>query len=192
MLKIGVLAEKNSSKIVDSLTVILKSNNNLIAIKNNSNRILKDVDFFEKNGIEYSIIIFNSSKIYPVSLDILILDNEDNKRIVSYELIKCIGENTILIYNTDNGYLPHIEHPNAIDYGFCSDSTVSISSVDYSDNKISLIVSIQKPFQGIYEDYFDICEFLIETKYITKISNLIPAVICGLVIGAINYTVLKI
>ena len=47
---------------------------------------------------------------------------------------------TVLIYKTDNGYLPKIEHQNAIDYGFSSNSSVNVSSIEYVyDDKANVI-----------------------------------------------------
>ena len=192
MLTIGILAPNNSAEISNALQILFKHNRELFAVKKNSRTILDDIDLFEKSGIKYTIITFDKKKIYPVLLDVLILDNENNKKIVDYELVKCVGEKTILIYNTDNGYLPHIEHPNAIDYGFCSASSVSVSSINYNENNISLIISVQRSFCGLFYNTCQIGEFLIESCFITKISNLLPAVICGLVCDVINYAVVKI
>ena len=177
MIKIGILAPGNSDEIIDSLVNMLKKCKKMVAVKQNSRRINNDIRLYEKTGIEYVFIEFGNKRIYPVDIDIMILDNARNDNIVSYDLIKCISDNTVLIYNTDSGYLPYIDHPNAIDYGFGINSCVGISSISYSDNKISVIVSIQRPFIGLFFNKIDVCEFSVEVFAINKTVNIIPGII---------------
>ena len=192
MLKIGVLSPKNSTEIVEALISLIKSKNLLVAVKKNNPRIFSELSFFSECGIDFSIIVFEKSAVYPIDLDILILDNEYREQIVSYDLIRCIGEKTFLIYNTDNDTLPLIEHPNAIDYGYSAKSSVTISSIDYTDNEISFIISVQREFSGIYNNRLEIGEFLIKSKFIANVTNILPAVICCIVSDIIKYAVVKI
>lgn len=192
MTKIGILAPNNSTQIVNALVMIFKSDKTLVAVKKNNARIEHELNFLDRNGIKYTLIVFNTKKIYPVGLDVLILDNEQNTRLVSYDLIECMSERTILIYNTDNGFLPHINHPNAIDYGYSSTSSVTISSVNYTENSISFIVSIQREIYGLYDNILPIGEILISSGYKAELCNLLCAVICSLICGIINYAEIKI
>ena len=192
MTKIGILAPNNSTQIVNALVMIFKSDRKVVAVKKNNPKTDYELNFLDKSGIKYALIIFNEKKIYPVELDVLILDNEQNSKLVSYDLVECMSEKTILIYNTDNGFLPHINHPNAIDYGYNPTSSVTISSVNHRENSISFIVSIQREICGMFDNILPIGEILINSKYKAELCNLLSAVICSLVCGIINYAEIKI
>jgi len=182
LVKIGILACENTAQITEALILILKTSNNTITIKNNYNSEDDDLLSFIYSDTDYLIIPINHKKAPKFTLDILILDNPNNKRIITYDLVNCVRENTILIYNTDNGYLPKLEHPNAIDYGFSASSTVGISSIEYSDyNTCSFIVSVQKPLNCLCGEIFPIGELLTISNSDIKIENRIPAVICSLI-----------
>lgn len=192
MICIGILAAQNSQEIANALVTVMKSKHQLTAVKYNNPNIENEIKLFEYSGIDYALILFDRYEIYPVNLDILILDNPENKRIVSYDLLKCIKEHTIVIYNTDNGYLPYLDHPNAIDYGLNSSSAVSVSSVNYFfDSHISFIVSVQRELSGLFST-LPIGEVRIDSDSSISISNQIPAVICALVCGLIDYLCVKI
>lgn len=181
MIKIGILAPQNHKEITNTLLDIFKINHIIAAVKKNSRDIKKNIAFLEKNGIEYAIIVFEKSLIYPINLDILIIDNMPNKSLITYSLIECVGEKTILIYNTDNGYLPKLEHKNAIDYGFSSNSSVSVSSIEYLPNTKSFILSVQRPLNNIYDEEITICELPIININNYDISSQLPAVIASLI-----------
>lgn len=192
MITIGILAPKNHLQISKLLSDTLSLNKSLQAIISNNQKTQNKLDFFKKSGIEYSIVIFKATKIYPVKLDILILDNAENKKIVTPELIKCINNNTILIYNTDNGYLPNLEHPQAIDYGISPDSSVSVSSVNYHEQTTEFLIYIKREICGIFKNTIKIGELKINTKNDTQIDNLLPAVICALLCDVVNKSVFNI
>lgn len=181
MIKIGILAPENHEEITKALLDLFKKNHIVTAVKQNSKNIKKQLDFLEKNSIEYAIIIFDNSLIYPITLDILIIDNAPNRRIITYSLIECISEKTILIYNTDNGYLPKIEHENAIDYGFSSNSSVTVSSIEYLADYKSFILYIQHQFSNLYGEEITIGEIPIIHINNQDISNQLPAVITALI-----------
>ncbi len=192
MIIIGILAPDNSSEIEKALKNIIHSKGYISAVNENSIQTKKKLALYERSGIDYSIIIFNAKKIYPVNLDILILDNAKNQKIVTLDLIKCITERTMLIYNTDNGYLPALSHPNAIDYGFDPNSAVTISSVGYNDTSTDILLYISRPLFGIFSNNIYIGELLINSEQHTDIPNLIPAIICGLVCDIIYEHTVKI
>ena len=181
MIKIGILAPENHEEITKVLLDIFKKNHIISAVKKNSKDIKKQLKFLERNSIEYTIIIFDKPLIYPITLDILIIDNAPNQRIITYSLIECVSEKTILIYNTDNGYLPKIEHENAIDYGFSSDSSVTVSSIEYIADYKSFILYIQRPFSTLYDEEIAIGEIPIIHINNQDISNQLPAVITALI-----------
>ena len=182
MVKIGILACCNTAEITEALILILKTDNNTIALKNNYSTENDDFLSYIYSETHFLIIPINQEKTPQFTLDILILDNPNNQRIITYDLVNCVTENTILIYNTDNGYLPKLEHPNAIDYGFSPTSTVGISSVEYlSSNTCSFIVSVQKPLNCLCGKIFPIGELLTISNSDIKIENRIPAVICSLI-----------
>ena len=159
MIKIGILAPKNHKEIVQSLLDIFKTNHIIAAVKTNSKNTKKQLDFLEKSGIEYAIVVFENQLIYPVDLDILILDNLPNQKIISYSLIECVNDNTTLIYNTDNGYLPKLEHENAIDYGFSQNSSITVSSIEYYKDLKSFILYIQRPVLNIFNEDIPIADY---------------------------------
>lgn len=193
MVVIGISAAKNSLQIAKALLLIIKSNKKVAAVKHCSALSAKEVKIFSMHGIDYFLIIFDSEKIYPVNLDILILDNPDNLFFLDINLFKCIGNQTVLIYNTDNDFLPHIEHPNAIDYGLCTNSSISISSVSYLPNShISLCVCIQKKFSNPIYRCIDIGEIHVDSKFKFDISNQLAAIICAFICGLTNYTDIEI
>lgn len=193
MTTIGIFACTNTSEIIEALLLLLKNDRNTVALKSYYDESEADFEFYNYSEADYVLIPFSRNHIYPVTLDILILDNPDNKRIVTYDLIKCIDENTILIYNTDNGYLPKLEHPNAIDYGFSQTSTVSISSIEYlGSSSYSFIISVQENFKCLNGGIYPVGEILINCSSDIKIENRIPAVICGLVCDARERNEIKI
>lgn len=193
MVVIGISAAKNSLQIANTLLLIIKSNKKVAAVKHYSRLTSRDAELFSLHGIDYFLIIFDTEKIYPVNLDILILDNPDNLFFLDINIIKCIGNKTVLIYNTDNDFLPRIEHPNAIDYGLCAKSSVSISSVSYLPNShISLCVCIQKKFSNPIYRCIDIGEIHVDSKFKFDISNQLAAIICAFICGLTNYTDIKI
>ena len=192
MLKIGIYACENTAEIIEALLLILKDSNSSVAIKNNQNYKMDDILRCAYQEIDYILIPLNDKNIHPVTLDILILDNPNNKNIVTYELVDCISEDTILIYNTDNNYLPKLEHPNAIDYGFSQESTVSISSVEYNESACSFMLSVTKSFPCLCGDMCPIGEILITCNSDIKLENRIPAVICGIVCENSKRNVIKI
>ncbi len=182
MVKIGILACCNTAEITEALILTLKTADNTVALKNNYNTENDEFLSYIFSDTDYLIIPINHEKTPQFTLDILILDNPNNKRIITYDLVNCVTDDTILIYNTDNGYLPKLEHPNAIDYGFSPMSTVGISSVEYSDcNTCSFIVSVQKPINCLCGKIFPIGELLTISNSDIKIENRIPAVICSLI-----------
>lgn len=181
MIKIGILAPENHEEITKALLDIFKKNHIIAAVKKNSKNIKRQLDFLERNSIEYAIIIFDKPLIYPITLDILIIDNAPNQRIITYSLIECVSNKTILVYNTDNGYLPKIEHENAIDYGFSSDSSVTVSSIEYLSDYKSFILYIQRPFSNLYDEEITIGEIPIIHINNQDISNHLPAVITALI-----------
>ncbi len=180
MIKIGILAPDNCEEISKTFLDIFKANHIIAAIKKNSRDIKSKVSFLESNGIEYTLIIFERNLIYPIDLDVLILDNAPNTRLVTYSLIECIGEKTILIYNTDNGYLPKLEHPNAIDYGFSQDSSVTVSSINYFSDTKSFTLYIQNNIYNPFYGDIAISEFPITPINNYEISSQLPAVITAL------------
>ena len=180
MIKIGILAPENCKEIAKTLLDIFKINHIVVAICKNSKNIRKKMSFFEKNKIEYTLITFDKHLIYPVDLDVLILDNAPNTKLVTYSLIECVSDKTILIYNTDNGYLPKLEHQNAIDYGFSSSSSVTVSSIDYSNEKKSFVLYIQQPLHNPFGDDIFISEIPISPINNQEISSQLPAVITAL------------
>lgn len=181
MITIGILAPENHEEITKVLLDIFKKNHIIAAVKKNSKNLKRQLDFLERNSIEYAITIFDKPLIYPITLDILIIDNAPNQRIITYSLIECISDKTILIYNTDNGYLPKIEHKNAIDYGYSSDSSVTVSSIEYLADYKSFILYIQHPFSTLYGEEITIGEIPIIHINNQDISNQLPAVITALV-----------
>ncbi len=181
MIKIGILAPQNHKEITNTFLDIFKKNHIIAAIKKNSQDIKKNINFLEKNGIEYAIIVFEKSLVYPIDLDILIIDNMPNKALITYNLIECVKEKTVLVYNTDNGYLPKLEHKNAIDYGFCPNSSVTVSSIEYLPYTKSFILSIQRPLYNIYDEEITICELPVISINNYDISNQLPAVITALI-----------
>lgn len=183
MIKIGIVAPENYEEITNTLLDIFKTNHIIAAVKKNTRDIDNKLLFLEKCGIEFAIIIFETGLIYPVTLDILILDNAKNKSIITYSLIECISEKTVLIYNTDNGYLPKIEHQNAIDYGFSSNSSVNVSSIEYHKNSKSFILYIARPVLNIFGDEISIGEIPIMHINNKDIISQLPAVICALICG---------
>lgn len=193
MVKIGILACQNTSEITDALILILKNSDKSVAIKSSLSEYINTAGFYDYSEIDYLLITIEPGHICPCTLDILILDNPVNKRIVTRDLIQCIDDDTILIYNTDNGYLPKIEHPNAIDYGFSPKSTVSVSSVKYdSGMSCSFIVSVQDNFRCLSGKSYPIGEILISCNSDIKLENRLPAVICGLVLGSTERNEIKI
>lgn len=180
MIKIGILAPNNYEEITKTFLDIFKANHIIAAIKNNSKDIKNKIAFLEKNKIEYVLIIFEKHLIYPIELDILILDNAPNTRLVTYSLIECISEKTILIYNTDNGYLPKLDHPNAIDYGFSQNSSVTVSSINYFPDAKSFILYIQHTIYNPFCKDISISEFPITSINNYEISSQLPAVITAL------------
>lgn len=183
MIKIGILAPENHEEITNTLLDIFKINHIIAAVKTNSKNIKKQLNFLEKSGIEYAIIIFNNKLIYPVTLDILIIDNAPNRRIITYSLIECVSEKTTLIYNTDNGYLPKLDHENAIDYGFSTDSSVTVSSIEYFQDSKSFILYIQRPLSNLFNEIIAIGEIPIIHINNNEISNQLPAVITALILN---------
>ncbi len=192
MITIGILAPDNSVQIKTALKNIIHSAGYVSAVNDNSIQTKKKLALFERSGIDYCIIVFDVRNIYPVCLDILILDNAKNQKIVTLDLIKCITEKTILIYNTDNGYLPALTHPNAIDYGFDRNSAVTVSSISYNDTSIDILLYISRPFCGIFSNNIYIGELLVSSEQQSDIQNLIPAIICGLVCDIIYEHTVKI
>lgn len=180
MIKIGILAPDNYEEISKTFLDIFKANHIIAAIKKNSKDIKNKLAFLEKNGIEYVLIIFEQHLIYPVNLDVLILDNAPNTRLVTYSLIECISDKTILIYNTDNGYLPKLEHPNAIDYGFSQNSSVTVSSINYFPDTKSFILYIQNTIYNPFYKDISISEFHVTPINNHEISSQLPAVITAL------------
>ena len=183
MIKIGILAPKNHKEIAQSLLDIFKFNHLIAAVNTNSKSTKKQLNFLEKSGIEYAIVVFENQLIYPVDLDILILDNAPNRRIITYSLIECINKKTTLIYNTDNGYLPKLEHENAIDYGFSSNSSVTVSSIEYSPDFKSFILYIQRPISNLFKETITIGEIPIIHINNQEVSNQLPAVITALILN---------
>ncbi len=181
MIKIGILAPQNHKEITNTFLDILKKNHIIAAVKKNLRDIKKNVTFLEKSGIEYAIIVFEEALIYPIDLDILIIDNMPNKALITYSLIECVREKTILVYNTDNGYLPKLEHKNAIDYGFSSSSSVTVSSIEYLMYTKSFILSVQRPLNNIYGEEITICELPVININNYDISSQLPAVITALI-----------
>ena len=181
MIKIGILAPENHEEIAESLLDIFKINHIIAAVKTNSKNIKKQLNFLEKSGIEYSIIIFEKQLIYPIDLDILILDNAPNQRIITYSLVECVNNRTTLIYNTDNGYLPKLDHENAIDYGFSSNSSVTVSSIEYFKDSKSFILCIQRPLLNIFDEAIAIGEIPILHINNLEIYSQIPAAITALI-----------
>lgn len=192
MITIGILAPDNSVEIVNTLKDIIRQNGCVTAVNENGIQTQKKLALYERSGIEYAVVIFNPKKIYPVALDILILDNAKNQKLVTLELVKCITEKTLLIYNTDNGYLPALNHPNAIDYGFGRNSAVTISSIGYNDASVDILLCINRPFSGIFSNNIYVGELLVNTQMHSDIANLIPAIICGLVCDIICEHAVKI
>lgn len=181
MIKIGILAPHNDIKIQKALLHIFKDNHIIAAVKKDNINIEKELSFLERSGVLYTIIIFNEKEIFPTDIDILILDNAQNEKIVSYPLISCINKDTVLIYNTDNGYLPKLTHPNAIDYGFSKNSTVTISSVKYSKNlDFSFILCFQDFLHDIFLNPLPIGEFLVNGIPEIDLISQIPAIICAI------------
>lgn len=181
MIKIGILAPQNNKEITKTLLDIFKMNRIIAAVKSNSKDIKKELNFLEKNGIEYAIIIFDNQLIYPVALDILIVDNAPNRHIITYSLVECVSEKTILIYNTDNGYLPKLEHKNAIDFGLSSDSGITVSSTEFLSETTAFILYIQRPLTTIFQEDIPIGEIPIIHINNQDISNQLPAVILALI-----------
>ncbi len=180
MIKIGILAPKNCREISKTLLDIFKLNHIVVAICENSKEIKNKVSFFEKNRIDYAIITFERHSIYPIDLDVLILDNADNTTLVTYNLVECVNDKTILVYNTDNGYLPKLEHQNAIDYGFSTTSSVTVSSIDYSNEEKSFVLYVQQPLHNPFGKDFLISEIPITPINNQEISSQLPAVITAL------------
>lgn len=180
MIKIGILAPENCKEITKTFLDIFKLNHIVVAICENSKEIKNKISFFEKNRIEYALITFDRHLIYPVDLDILILDNAPNTTLVTYSLIECVSNKTILIYNTDNGYLPKLDHQNAIDYGFSTTSSVTVSSIDYSNEKKSFVLYVQQPLHNPFGENIFISEIPITPINNLEISNQLPAVITAL------------
>lgn len=180
MIKIGILAPGNCKKITKTLLDIFKLNHIVVAICENSKDIKNKISFFEKNRIEYVLITFKEHSIHPVDLDVLILDNAYNTSLVTYSLVECVNDKTILIYNTDNGYLPKIEHQNAIDYGFSATSRVTVSSIDYSCQKKSFVIYVQQPLHNPFSEDIPISEIPITPINNQEISSQLPAVVVAL------------
>ncbi len=180
MIKIGILAPKNCKEISKTLLDIFRQNHIVVAICENTKEIKNKISFFEKNRIEYALITFDRHSIHPIDLDILILDNAHNTTLVTYSLIECVSDKTILIYNTDNGYLPKLEHQNAIDYGFSTTSSVTVSSIDYSNEEKSFILYVQQPLHNPFGKDILISEIPITPINNQEISNQLPAVITAL------------
>lgn len=180
MIKIGILAPDNYEEITKTFLDIFKANHIIAAVKNNSKDIKKKMAFLEKNMIEFALIIFDQHLIYPIDLDILILDNAPNTSLVTYSLIECVSDKTILIYNTDNGYLPKLDHPNAIDYGLSQNSSVTVSSIKYCFDTKSFILYIQHQLYNPFNEDIGISELSITPINNQEISNQLPAVITAL------------
>ena len=181
MIKIGIMAPQNHKEITKTLLDIFKMHHIIAAVKSNSKDIKKQLYFLEKNSIEYAIIIFDNQLIYPVSLDILIIDNAPNRNIITYSLVECVNDKTILIYNTDNGCLPKLEHKNAIDFGLSSDSGITVSSTEFLSETTAFILYIQRPIQTIFCEEIPIGEIPIVHINNQDISNQLPAVILALI-----------
>lgn len=186
MIKIGVYAFENTQEIIDALLLLLKSSNNSVIIKNYP---LENTEI----SCDFILIPFKNNEACPIPVDILILDNPNNLNLLNNSFINYFSENTILIYNTDNGFLPKIEHPKAIDYGFSQNSSVTISSIKYNNNlPISFILSVQKSFTNIFGNSYPIGETIIFTNSDFKIENSIPAVICNMICTNKKISKLKI
>ncbi len=180
MIKIGILAPDNHEEITKTFLDIFKANHIIAAVEQNSKDITKKIRFLEKNKIKYALIIFNHHLIYPVDLDVLILDNAPNTTLVTYSLIECVNNNTIVIYNIDNGYLPKLDHPNAIDYGLSQNSSVTVSSIKYYSDRKSFILYIQNPLYNPFCEVIGISELQITPINNLEISSQLPAVITSL------------
>lgn len=180
MIKIGIVAPKNYQAIAKTLLNLFEINNISCAVEKNSKNIESKLDFLEKNGVLYTITIFNYKLIYPVLLDILIIDNAPNGRIITSALAECVGENTILIYNTDNGYLPKLEHKNAIDYGFSPNSSVTVSSIEYFPDSKAFVMCIQRALPRLFSDDIEIGEIPVCPINNRDIESQLPAVIAAL------------
>ena len=183
MITIGILAPENHKEITKTFLDIFKTNHIIPAVKKNTKEIKKQLAFLEKNGIEYAIVIFNEQLIYPVNLDILILDNAPNRHIITYSLVECVTSKTILVYNTDNGYLPKLDHEKAIDYGFCCNSGVTVSSIEYYKDSKSFILYIQRPIPNIFGENISIGEITVKRINNLDIISQLPAVISMLVLN---------
>ncbi len=181
MIKIGILAPDNHKEITQTLLDIFKKSHIVSAVKKNTKDIKKRLSFLEKSGIEYAIIVFDHKLIYPLTLDILIIDNAPNKSLITYSLVECVSEKTILIYNTDNGHLPKLEHDNAIDYGFSPDSSVTVSSIEYFLDYKAFILYIQRPLFNIFSEEINIGEIPVIHINNYDILSQLPAVITALI-----------
>lgn len=180
MIKIGIVAPKNYQAIAKTLLKLFEASNIPCAIEKNSESTASRLDFMEKNGVLYTITIFNYKLIYPILLDILIIDNAPNGRIVTSALAECVGENTILIYNTDNGYLPKLEHKNAIDYGFSPNSSVTVSSIEYFSDSKAFVMCIQRSLPRLFSEDIEIGEIPVCPINNRDIESQLPAVIAAL------------
>lgn len=180
MIKIGILAPKNHRDITKTILNIFKEHNIYCAVGKNSKKCSSELEFLKNSDIRYAIIIFDYRLVYPVPLDILILDNAANKKIVTSPLAECVGENTILLYNTDNGYLPRLEHKNAVDYGFSPDSSVTVSSIEYFPDSKAFVLCIQRPLPRFFSDDIAIGEIPIPPINNLDIESQLPAVLAVL------------
>ena len=182
MIKIGILAQKNGEEIAQELYLRLTISDSKAVIVHDCQSVISESEYLNDNGVDYMIIIFNYKEIFPVFLDILVLDNSENENIVSYRLVDCIRENTYLIYNTDYGYLPMIEHPKAIDYGLYPNSTVSFSSIEYNFDSVSVLLSVQRPIKSIFGNEIEIGEYRFNSINKIFASNFIAVSVCSILL----------
>lgn len=193
MIVIGVLAPGNSFKIVNHLKRFFKRNNKRVAVIKGVNTHESELLGLMNIGTDYCIIIFNTVHICPHYVDILILDNMKNEKIVSYDLIKCISPNTRLVYNIDNDYLPFIEHPYAIDYGLRRNATVTISSIDDKIDGMNFFFCLQKPISTLFNTQHDEGEVFVSAGFEkSDVSNILPTITCGILCGLLEEDTVKL
>lgn len=193
MTVIGILAPENVRKIEATLRKMFSQNHKRVATVNGMSTTEDELYSLKRIGTDYCIILFNKGRICPHYVDILIIDNSKNENIISYDLIKCISPSTRLIYNIDNQFLPLIEHPNAIDYGLSRSATVTVSSIDPQRDGASFVYCIQRPFRTLFDTRLEEGELLVNLSFEKQdVSNLLPAVTCGLLCGLLTNDKVKI
>ncbi len=191
MTVIGILAPASSHQIETALKKMFAKNHKRVATVRGLRTMDDELFALRRIGTDYCIILFQKERIYPHYVDILIVDNSGNDRIISYDLIKCISPSTRLIYNTDHQAMPVIQHPNAIDYGLSRDATVTVSSIDPKSEGTSFVYCIQRPIRTLFDEPMDQGEVLVSSDK-GDVTNLLPTVTCGLLCGIFTDNTVKL